>query len=95
MRRPLSGPGGDELRRLLIDADLTDVRVRIAGVLVRFPSAREFLAAELAGTPLGGAVEPARVDRLAGELERELVAYTDDDGVVLPMQTWLGTARRG
>ena len=57
-------------------------------------SAREFLAAEMAATPLGGAVEPAAEDRLARELARGLAAYPDDDGVVLPMQTWLATARR-
>jgi ubiquinone/menaquinone biosynthesis C-methylase UbiE len=39
-------------------------------------------------------LDPALVDRLGEQLERALAPYTDDDGVVLPMQTWLVTACR-
>jgi SAM-dependent methyltransferase len=94
MRRPLSGPDRDGLRRLLTDAGFTRVRIQIATVLPRFPSAREFLRQETAGSPLAGLLDPALVDRLGEQLERDLAPYTDDDGVVLPMQTWLATACR-
>jgi hypothetical protein len=39
-------------------------------------------------------LDPALVERLGDPLERVLAPYTDDDGVVLPMQTWLATACR-
>ena len=94
MRRPLSGPDRDGLRRLLTDAEFTGVRIRIATVLPRFPSAREFLRQEAAGSPLGALLDPAEVEGLGAELERDLAPYADDDGVVLPMQTWLVTAYR-
>jgi ubiquinone/menaquinone biosynthesis C-methylase UbiE len=97
MRGPLSGPDRDGLRRLLTEAAFTDVRVRIGVLVARFASAREFLEREVVSTPLAGpvgALDPDRQARLAAELERDLAPYTDDDGVALPMQTWLATARR-
>ena len=94
MRRPLSGPDRDGLRRLLTDAGFTRVRIRIATVLPRFPSAGEFVRQETAASPLAGVLDPALVERLGDPLERVLAPYTDDDGVVLPMQTWLATACR-
>jgi hypothetical protein len=39
-------------------------------------------------------LDPAQVDRLGGQLGRGPAPYTDDDGVVLPMRTWLVSARR-
>jgi hypothetical protein len=37
---------------------------------------------------------PDRLAGLAGELDRVLAPFADDDGIALPMQTWLISARR-
>jgi ubiquinone/menaquinone biosynthesis C-methylase UbiE len=97
MRAPFAGPGREQLRRLLAGASFAEVRILIASLPVRFPSPRAFLHQEVASSPLAGPVGtlgPARLAGLAGELDRVLAPYADDDGIVLPMQTWLVGARR-
>jgi ubiquinone/menaquinone biosynthesis C-methylase UbiE len=97
MRAPFSGPDREPLRRLLAGASFAVVQIRIASLLVRFPSPREFLRQEVASSPLAGpvgALDPPRLAALADELDGVLAPYTDDDGTVLPMQTWLISARR-
>ncbi len=75
-------------------AEFTDVRVCTAVVAVRFPSAEDFLWAEVAASPLVGLVA-AMDDRGRAALERAVVdltrPYADDDGITFPMQTWLVT----
>ena len=84
----------------VVDDDISvrealEALIREAGWLPSvFPSAREFLRQEAAGSPLGALLDPAQVEGLGAELERDLAPYADDDGVVLPMQTWLVTAHR-
>jgi len=41
-----------------------------------------------------GALDPPRLAGLADELDRVLAPYADDDGTVLPTQTWLISACR-
>jgi ubiquinone/menaquinone biosynthesis C-methylase UbiE len=99
MRAPFSGPDREQLRRLLVEASFAAARIRIAGLLVRFPSPREFLRQEVVSSPLAGpvgALDPPRLAALADEVDRVLAPYADDDGTVLPMQTWLiGATARG
>jgi SAM-dependent methyltransferase len=71
-----------------------DWRVAAAGALPLGRRHREFLRQEAAGSPLGALLDPAQVEGLGAEIERDLAPYADDDGVVLPMQTWLVTAHR-
>ena len=97
MRAPFSGPGREQLRQLLTRASFAAARVLIASLLVRFPSPQAFLRQEVASSPLAGPVAtlgPDRLAGLAGELDRVLAPYADDDGIALPMQTWLISARR-
>ena len=63
---------------------------------MRFPSPREFLRQEVVGSPLAGpvgAIDTAELAVLAKDVDHVLAPYTDRDGVVLPMQTWLISAR--
>lgn len=94
MRAPFAGPGRPGLRRLLHDAGFADAWVRIGGWLARFPSVREFLRQEAAGSPLGGLLDPTRIDAACADLEQTLAPYVDDAGLILPMQTWLAVAYR-
>lgn len=98
LRNPFAGPDRAELHRLLTAAGFRAVRVRIGVVVVRFPSAREFLRREVASTPLAEMVsglDEARQEEMATELERTLAPSTDDDGIAFPLQTWLAVAARG
>jgi ubiquinone/menaquinone biosynthesis C-methylase UbiE len=97
MRSPFDGPDSDGLRRLLKDAGFDDPMIRIGVIAVRFPSAREFLRQEAVSSPLAGpvgALDDGRREALITQLDRTLVPYMDDDGVVFPMQTWLVRAAR-
>lgn len=97
LRAAFRGPHGRALADLLAAAGLVGIRTRLASFEARFDSPRTFFEAEVAGSPLAGPVAglsaPAR-DRLAGDVDRALQSSTDDDGLVLLMQTWLVTARR-
>jgi ubiquinone/menaquinone biosynthesis C-methylase UbiE len=97
MRAPFAGPDREQLRQLLVDASFAAVRIRIASLLVRFPSPREFLRQQVVSSPLAGpvgALDPPHLAALADEVDRVLAPYLDDDGTALPMQTWLISARR-
>ena len=98
MRTPFSGPDREGLRRLLAAAGFVGARVLIGIVPVRFASPRDFLAAQAASSPLGpplAALDEGARQALAAEVDRALEAWTDDDGLAFPAQTWLATAYRG
>jgi SAM-dependent methyltransferase len=77
MRSPFAGPDADQLRAL------TGGEVRIAIKPVRFPSAAELLRQEVASSPMSPAVDTALEEAFAAAMRQ----YTDDDGVVFPMET--------
>lgn len=97
MRAPFAGPTKSALREQLTAAGFDRVAVRILSLEVRFPSVSVFLRQEAAGSPLGTALQRETEDVLVAltrSLDQSLDPYIDDDGLVLPMQTWLVTARR-
>jgi SAM-dependent methyltransferase len=97
MRSPFMGPGRHGLRRLLTQAGFSAPVLRIGVLTVRFPSPREFLRQEVVSSPLAGpvgALDTSRRDALLAHVDRTLAPYTDDDGVVFPMQTWFALAWR-
>jgi SAM-dependent methyltransferase len=97
MHAPFDGPDPAALRRLVLGAGFGEVRLRIGLGVARFPSAEAFLRQQVASSPLAGpvgALEPEVRDALARDLDWALRAYVDDEGVVLPMQTWLVPANR-
>jgi len=77
MRSPFAGPDADQLRAL------TGGTVRIAIKSVRFPSAAELLRQEVASSPMSPTVDAALEEAFAAAIRH----YTDDDGVVFPMET--------
>jgi ubiquinone/menaquinone biosynthesis C-methylase UbiE len=97
MRSPFMGPGRDDLRRLLTEAGFSAPVLRIGVFTVRFPSPREFLRQEVVSSPLAGpvgALDASRRDALLAQVDRALAPYTDDDGVVFPMETWFAMTWR-
>jgi ubiquinone/menaquinone biosynthesis C-methylase UbiE len=97
MRSPFSPLNTDELRDLLASAGFRDVRILIGIGPVRYPSAEEFLRQEGASSPLAGPIEALRDnirEALIRNLREALRAYTDDDGIVFPAETYLALARR-
>jgi SAM-dependent methyltransferase len=97
LHAPFDGPDAATLRRLVLGAGFGDVRLRIGFDAVRFPSAEAFLREQAASSPLAGpvgALAPEVREALARDLDWALRSYVDDEGVVLPMQTWLVTANR-
>lgn len=97
MRGPFAGPDRDALRQLLSETGLGDSVVRIGVLAARFPSPREFLRQEVASSPLSdpvGALDLGRRDALTDQVDQALQPYVDDDGLVIPLQTWFVTATR-
>jgi len=97
MRAPFAGPEPGEWRRLLADAGVGDVSVRIGILPVRFPSTVEFLRRQVAASPLAepiGRLDARWFDVLAADLDERLAPYVDDAGLTFPMQTWLVTGRK-
>lgn len=97
LRAPFSGPDRSGLIALLRITGFDAIHSRIVTLEVRFPSPRTFFEAEVLGSPLAGPVtalgRTAR-DQLTSDVERKLARHTDDDGLLLAMQTWLVDARR-
>jgi len=97
MRAPFAFGDRDEVRGLLTRAGFSEVRLTLLAFAARFSSARELLRQEVAASPLADAVgglSPESHELLAVALERRLDRLTDDQGVVVPMQTWLAVAQR-
>jgi SAM-dependent methyltransferase len=97
MRSPFPAWTVEDSRALFAGAGFRDARVRIDAGSVRYPSARELLRREAASSPLAGpvgALSAARREALIQELEAALESRRDDEGVVLPLEACLVTARK-
>jgi hypothetical protein len=89
--------GADEVEELHHRSGFDKVVVRIAAFPARFPSPGDFLRQQAASSPLGpplAALDEEARQALARDLGQTLGEWTDDDGLVSPMETWLATARR-
>lgn len=97
MRSPFPSWDRNELRDLVRGAGLREVVVTIGIGSMRYPSPEEFVRREAASSPLAGplgALDRAVRDALVRDVGEELSDYTDDEGVVFPMETYLVSARR-
>ncbi len=97
MRSPFPTWSRKELRALLADAGLRDVQIRISLQGLRHPSAAEFLRQEAASSPLAGPIHSlngARRAALLEEIEAALLPFTDDEGVMIPMECYMACGRR-
>jgi hypothetical protein len=97
MRSPFPSLGADELRDPITDAGFRDVRILLGIGPVRYPSAKEFVHQEAASSPLAESILSLKDDireALMRDVGDALRAYTDDDGIVFPAETYLAVARR-
>ena len=81
-----------DLKRMAQDAGFDDVLVTIDIGSVRFPSAEAFIRRQAATSPLGHPIEAAPNavrDELIREVKDELEAYTDDEGIVFPFESYV------
>lgn len=86
----------EEFRALIHEAGFEDVHIRIDVGTMRYPSAAEFLRREAASSPLAeplAALPESKRTALIGDLVARLQPYTDDEGVVFPMETYIAIAR--
>ncbi|MFP8956418.1 class I SAM-dependent methyltransferase [Natrialbaceae archaeon A-CW3] len=97
MRSPFPDWEGDDLRTLVQDAGFEDVSVTIEIGSVRYPSVTAFVRREAASSPLAdpiAAVDSAVRDELVRALEEAFHRYSDDDGIVSPMESYVVSAIR-
>ena len=97
MESPFPPWDGNRLLAFARDAGFHEPSVTIEVGSMRYPSAEEFVRREAASSPLseplGGVAEEVR-DALVRDVGDRLREYTDDEGVVFPMEAYVLTARR-
>ena len=96
MRSPFPAWDGDTLRTLAREAGFDDVSITIEIGTMRYPSVAEFVRREAASSPLAEPITAAERtvrDELIRAVEDGLDAYTDDEGIVFPMESYCLTAR--
>ena len=87
----------EPLRTLLTAAGFRDVHIHIVVLTLRHPAPAEFLAGQLAATPLAGAVaalDAAAQAALRHDILATLRPYTDDAGLAVPTEAHVAIARR-
>ena len=97
MRSPFPEWDANTLRTFFQDGGFDDVSVTIEIGSMRYPSVEEFVRREAASSPFAesiAAVEQQVQDELVREVGDALYAYTDDNGIVSPMETYVVTADR-
>lgn len=97
MRSPFPEWDDSDLRALIQDAGFQDVTITNHISSVRYPSTEEFLRREAASSPLAGPLGSVSSDvrtALLADLGEALEPYTDDHGVVFPIETYVAVARR-
>lgn len=92
MRSPFPEWNGDDLGTLARDAGFDKWSLTIEIGSMRYPSVEEFVRREAASSPLSeplGNVESEVRETLVEEVRSALEDYTDDEGVVFPMESYL------
>lgn len=94
-RAPFKLSDRAELSSLVSTAGFRNVTVRLSTRVVRFASAEAMIRMMMAGTPLGatmGDSDPQILTTVIDEVTSGLFEYLDDQGLAIPMQTWVVTA---
>ncbi|WP_290811961.1 class I SAM-dependent methyltransferase [Halovivax sp.] len=97
MRSPFPAWDADDLRSLVGDAGFDECSITVEVGSMRYPSTAEFVRREAASSPLAEslvAVRAAAQRALVRDVGNALEPYTDDEGIVLPMESYVLTARR-
>ena len=95
-RAPFTLSDRDGIRALVAGADFHEIVMRLDARVARFPSAEAMVRIMMAGTPLATAMaeaDPAVLQTAIAEVTEGLAAYEDDQGLALPMQAWVVTAK--
>jgi SAM-dependent methyltransferase len=90
-------PDADTLHRMLVAAGFRDVEIRQRAMSVRLPPMDSFLLSNLSGTPLAEALARVSEERraaLVAHVEAALQPYADRDGVSVPDEINIATARK-
>lgn len=80
---------------MLLGAGFDGVRIVIDVKVCRFPSVPEFLRYEVLASPLAepvGRLDAEERDALVADLEDVLEPYVDDDGLALPIESYVALA---
>ncbi len=95
MRSPFPEWKIADLRALVDEAAFGERTVVVEIGSVRYPSIEEFVRREVASSPLAERLDDEAVQTaLVRAVENELGEYTDDEGVVSPMESYVVTVRR-
>jgi len=95
-RAPFIFSDRNQLRTLVADAGFHDVVVSLTTRVARFVSAEAMVRIMIAGTPLGAAMnsdDPELLHTVINDVTTGLSEYVDDQGLAVPMQGWIATAR--
>ena len=96
LRAPFSMAASAPVLDIIAAAGFQQPRLTIHVFPARFASATAFFEEEQASSPLAGPVGELSADvrrSMVRDLGAALSDYTDDDGVVFPMETHIYTAR--
>lgn len=92
MRAPFPDWDKNTLRDFAREAGIQEMTVTIEIGSVRFPSIEEFLRRSTESSPLAepvGSAGPEIREALVRDLDEALDEYTDDGGIVFPMETYV------
>lgn len=95
MRAPCSFGDAEALRALLTEAQLRDIHIHIVIFTIRHPSPAEFIAGQLAATPVASAIAALDVrarTALLNDIRATLRPYTDDEGLAVPYEIHVAVA---
>ena len=82
---------------MVTEAGFGDIQIHLEIISMRYPSPEEFLRREAASSPLAGEIEAMEPDirrDLIDDLNKSIETYTDDRGVIFPMETCMVMARK-
>lgn len=97
MRSPFPSWDRAELRDLVREAGFRETVISIGIGSMRYPSVEEFVRREAASSPLAGPLGSLQRDvreALIRDVGEGLNQYTDDEGVIFPMETHVVAASR-
>jgi SAM-dependent methyltransferase len=83
----------EELRDLFAAAGVSGTRIETVSLTIRFGSVQEWVAVQLAATPLAALPQPDDLAaRVSGDVGTALAAFFDDDGFAFPQEVHVATA---
>lgn len=97
MRSPFPAWDRSDLREFARDAGFDEVKITIDIGSMRYPSPTTLVQREIESSPLAEQIrsEPTEIlDALVRDVQEAIRSYTDDDGVIFPMETHVVTTRQ-